>query len=429
MKHKNKTGVTLIEMLIGFIIIGFVSVIFLKTMHTFRKETTFTTENFLALTLSEKVLEKCYQETELNPYGMETIGVADPNGKNYSFSTYITDKETIFFSKPAITKKTAPNLYSMLKDNFNLNITSEKKDGYYELSAGFKWKAKTGQGKAFSSTRILSFTGEKEVLTTFSLSENEVKQKIAEDIYGNKGANIEAQLGISGAYELVTSIGHIFYSCKEYLNSKEFNQKLQQVKSLKRFYQANSKNFQKCTQMYFEISRDLLHLMLSLKPHLSKAKEKMVFLEKLPLPEKFIIESRIEKGGLYYRQLRRIFMNSILKFQERYKQQLNCASTQRQQRRMISRLFNANRILYVNRNFSEEVNSSKIVAQTNEFLNLMKAYFKEKDPSICRLIDQEKCFISGNKLEQKYFVLRLTNELFNEIEEFSNILDQNNSQK
>jgi hypothetical protein len=33
----------------------------------------------------------------------------------------------VFFARPAITEKATPELYDVLKDNFNLNVTSEKK--------------------------------------------------------------------------------------------------------------------------------------------------------------------------------------------------------------------------------------------------------------------------------------------------------------
>lgn len=423
MNIKSRSGVTLVEILIGFLLIGSASVIFFQTMHRFRKETAFTTENFLASSLVEKVLEQCYQETELNPYGLEAIGLADKNGKPYNISTYVTDKETVFFARPAITEKATPELYDVLKDNFNLNVTSEKKDGYYELTAGFEWNAKTGNGQAFANTRILSFTGEKEVITTFSLSEDEVRKKIVEDIFNSPGAALETKISSIGAQKLVLSAGYIYYSCVGWLNSDEFKNKLQQAKSLEFFSKPESEEFQKCTELYFGMARDLLHLMLSLKPRLDDFNSQFSFFESIPLPEKFIVASRIEKAGLYYRQLRRIFLNCIFKVTQRYEQQLKITDNQRQQRRLIGRLFNLNRILYVNKDFSEEVSPNQIVYRNKDFLDDMQKFFADKDPSIYRMIDQEKAFIAQNKLRENYFVLKLTNDLFKDIDEFLVVLD------
>ncbi|MDD2997896.1 MAG: hypothetical protein PHV05_02470 [Candidatus Riflebacteria bacterium] len=423
MKRCNKNGMTLAEILIGFFIIASASVIFFQTMHRFNKETTFNSENFLASSLVEKVLEQCYQESDLNIHGMEAIGLADTDGKPYSVSTYITDKETVFFSNPAITIASTPNLHHILKDNFNLKINTEKKDGFYELTAGFEWSAQSGKGQAFASTRILSFTGEKEVLTTFALTEDVVKERLVKDVYSAPGENLETKLSSIGAQKLLIQIGCIYYSCIDWLNSNEFKNKYQQAKSLEIFTQADSADYAKCTRMYFEMARDLLHLMLSLKPNLDEALTSKSFLSGIPLPERFIVESRMQKGGLYYRQLRRIFFNCILKVAERYEQQLKHAVSQRSQRQIISRLFNINRILHANREFSEEISSAQVVSRTENFLNTIKNFCKEKDPSIYRMADQEKNFIAQNKLKENFFILRLTNELFKDIDKFVAILD------
>ncbi|EKD82511.1 MAG: hypothetical protein ACD_39C01241G0003, partial [uncultured bacterium] len=65
MKRTENQGFTLLELLVGFFIIASVSVIFFQAMHSFRKESTFNSENYLASSLVEKVLEQCYQESQL----------------------------------------------------------------------------------------------------------------------------------------------------------------------------------------------------------------------------------------------------------------------------------------------------------------------------------------------------------------------------
>lgn len=424
MKRRINGGMSLAELLIGFFIIASASVIFFQTMHRFRKETTFNSENFLASSLVEKVLEDCYQESELNLHGMQAIGLADAAGKPYSVSTQITDKETVFFSSPAITQASLPELHHALKDNFILSVETEKKTGFYELTAGFKWKAESGKGQAFSSTRVLSFTGEKEVLTTFALALSAVKERIVKDIFSSPGANLEAEVSSIGAQNLLIQVGHIYYACLDWLNSGEFKDKRQQAKSLEVFTDAGSDDYVKCTRIYFEMARDLLHLMLSLKPHISGARTNINFLANIPLPGRFIAESRINRAGLLYRQLRRIFFNCILKVAERYEQQLKKADSQRLQRQMIGRLFNINRILYVNREFSEEIDPGEIVARTGKFLDAMQTYFRDKDASIYRMTDQERSFIDQNKLQESFFMPGLINELFAEIDEFVVVIDK-----
>ena len=423
MKHASNKGFTLLELLIGFLILTSVSVIFFQAMHRFRKETTFNSENFLASSLVEKVLEQCYQESQLNPHGMTAIGLADAAGQPYTVSTPVTDQETVFFSNPAITETRTPDLHHVLKDNFVLTVDTEKKDGFYEMIAGFKWNAQSGKGQVFSSTRVLSFTGEKEVLTTFALTDDAVKDRLVKDVFNSPGESLGAKVNSAGAQILLVHVGHIFYASLDWLKSTEFKEKREKAESLEAFAQAGSDEYEKCSQLYFEIARDLLHLMLSLQPHIDGATTNISFLASIPLPERFIAESRINRAGLYYRQLRRIFFNCILKVSERYEQQLKYVDFQKGQRQLVVRLFNINRILYANRLYSEEVGAGKIVERYESFLGTMHDFFKDKDPSIYRMTEQERGFIAQNKLTENFFVLKLTGKLFKEIDEFVNVLD------
>ena len=421
---KSRNGMSLAEILIGFLIIASAAVIFFQTMHRFRKESTFNSENFLASSLIEKVLEQCYQESELNLHGMQAIGLTDADGKPYLISSGITDQQAVFFSNPAITKDATPDLHHVLKDNFNLTINTEKKDGFYELTAGFKWNAMSGKGQAFSSSRILAFAGEKEVVTTFALSDSAVNDRLVKDIFNSPGAALSTKVSSIGAQELLVHLGHVYYSTIDWLNSDDFKTRRQKAKSLEVFTQPNSEDFDKCTRFYFELARDQLHLMASLKPHLEGLTANLHFLDSIPLPDRFIVESRIEKAGLYYRQLRRLFMNCILKVSERYEQQLQHAKTQRIQRQMLVRLFNINRILYVNREFSEEVSPSTISARVEKFFDATQTAFKDKDASITRMIDQERAFIKQNRMKENFFLPRLTNDLFKGIDKFITVLDK-----
>ncbi|KAF1083015.1 MAG: hypothetical protein GQF41_0782 [Candidatus Rifleibacterium amylolyticum] len=421
--RQSRKGFSLLELLIGFFLLASVSVIFLQTMHRFRKETTFTSENYLASSLVEKVLEQCYQETQLNPHGMKAIGLADASGSPYEISTSITDKETVFFSQPSITEDRTPELYQLLKDNYALTVETEKKAGYYEMVAGLKWNAQSGRGELFSSSRVLSFTGKKEVLTTFDLADDAVEERLVKDVFNAPGSSLGAELSSAGAQTMLVHVGHVLYSSLDWLNDPDFAEKLQRAASLEVFTQPGSDEYARCSQLYFEMARDLLHLMLSLQPHTKGATDNISFLTSIPLPERFVVEGRINRSGLYYRQLRRIFFNCILKLSERYEQQLKYADFQRSQRQMVVRLFNINRILYANRAFSEEVSAITIEERYIDFLDAVQAFFKDRDASICRMADQERSFIATNKLTENFFVLDLTGKLFKEIDEYVNVLD------
>jgi hypothetical protein len=423
MNSSARKGMTLAELLIGFFLLISASILFIQTISGFKKETTFTSESFLAASLTEKVLEQCYQESELNPHGLQAIGLTDETGKPYPFSTFVTDKETVFFSNPAITDEKTPDLHDVLKDNFRLNVSSEKKPGFYEVSAGFTWKAQSGKGAAISSTRILSFTGEKEVLTTFSLDDDQVKSRLVKDIFNSPGSALSSKVSSINGEKLLIDIGHIYYSGLDWLNSEEFKEKYQKAASLETFTAASSDDYARCTQIYYEMARDLLHLMMSLKQHADDAGKNISFISSIPKPERFIIESRIERGGMFYRQLRRIFFNCLLRASERYGKQIQHSKNQRQQRQLIIRLVNISRILYENRTFCEEITPAELMARHKVLAERLKEAFQTADPSIYRLADQELSFISQNSLKQNFFMLKLTGELFKGIDDYTAILD------
>ncbi len=419
----RRQGFTMLELVIGFFLVAGVSVMFFQAMHRFRKESTFNSENYLASSLVEKVLEQCYQESQLNPHGMKAIGLADADGAPYEVSTGVTDKETVFFSNPGITETRTPDLHHVLKDNYVLNIETEKKDGFYEVEASFKWKAESGKGEILSSSRVLAFTGEKEVLTTWEMTDDQVKDRLVADVFSSPGANFGAKVSSVGAQKMLVHIGHIFYSCIDCLRSPDFKQKLQQAESLEANTQTGSDQYSLCSQLYFDMARDLLHLMMSLQPHIKEANDSINFLPSLPLPGRFVAESRITRGGLYFRQIRRIFVNCLLKLSERYEKQLRHADLQKRQRLLVGRLFNINRILYANRAYSEEISPTVIADRYQKFLDVTQNFFKDKDPSIFRMAAQERDFIANESLPANFFVLRLTGKLFKEIDEYVTILD------
>ncbi|HQB81955.1 MAG TPA: type II secretion system protein [Candidatus Rifleibacterium sp.] len=85
MNQRANRGMTLLELLIGFFLLVSASIIFFQAMHSFKKETTFTSENFLAASLTEKVLEQCYQEADLNPHGLQAMVWPMPTARSTRF--------------------------------------------------------------------------------------------------------------------------------------------------------------------------------------------------------------------------------------------------------------------------------------------------------------------------------------------------------
>ena len=425
-KQGSKTGFSLLELLIGFFILGTASIIFFQTMHKFKKESTFYYEHFVASALSEKVLEQCYQETEINPYGVTALGLSDADGNTVTLETGITDNQTIFFQKPAIDQEKAALLYHLLNDNFTLNVDTELDGNFYEIKTSFNWDAMYGAGKSETYCRILAFPGDKEVLTYLSLSDASVEDRLVSRVFSAPDTMLSENLPSIGAQNLVMNLGHIYYACFDLFSSAEFKNRCAEAESLEVGYSTDSLEYRKCSQMYYELSRDLLHLMFYLKPKLDATRASIDFLGAVPFKERLILEGYKRQVDLYYKQLRRIFLAGVLKLADRYFHLLEHTETFREQRQMVAQIFNLYRILYVNREFCRDVATVSLVdqrikAKYTDFLQKMIEFYEEKDLAIMRMAMLEKTFINSNEIKSRYFVPRLLNELFTEIEEFSDI--------
>jgi hypothetical protein len=423
-KQTDKTGVSLLELLIGFFILASTSVIFFQAMHKFKKETTFYSEHFVASALSEKVLEQCYQETEINPYGITALGLSDADGNTISLNTEVTDNQTIFFQQPTINQEEMAPLHHLLNDNFTLHVEPELNGNFYEIKTSFNWKAMYGVGKSETYCRILAFPSEKEVLTYLALSDSAVEERLVSRVFSAPDTALSANLGSIGAQKLVMNLGHIYYACFDLFSSADFKKRCADAETLEIGSSPGSDQYAECSAMYYEVARDLLHLMVYLKPRLEEIKAGSDFMEAVPFRERLILEGYRRRAGLYYKQLRRMFLASVLKLAERFEQSLNHAGTLREQRELVGQIFNFYRILYVNRDFCSDVATvsladQRIRAKYADFLQKMIAFFNEKDSAIKRMAILERSFIASNEIKTRYFVPKLLHELFTEVEEFA----------
>ncbi len=418
-------GFSMLELIIGFFILASTSVIFFQTMHKFKKETTFYSEHFVASALSEKVLEQCYQESEINPYGVTALGLSDADGNTMDLDTEVTDDKTIFFQKPTIDLENMAPLYHLLNDNFTLNIQPELNGNFYEIKTSFKWNAIYGAGKSETYCRILAFPGEKEVLTYLALSDSAVEERLVSRVFSAPGTMLSANLGSIGAQKLAMNLGHIYYACYDLFASTEFKKRCADAETLGVGYSPSSSQYAESSALYFDIARDLLHLMVYLKPKLEEVRAGIDFMESVPFRERLILEGYQRQAALYYKQLRRMFLASVLKLAERYELMLNYSQTQRRQREMVGQIFNFYRILYVNREFCSDVATvslpdQRIRAKYADFLQKMIEFYGTRDASIKRMAILERGFIASNEIKTRYFVPKLLHELFTDIEEFSN---------
>jgi hypothetical protein len=281
-----------------------------------------------------------------------------------------------------------------------------------------------GVGKSETYCRILAFPSEKEVLTYLALSDSAVEERLVSRVFSAPDTALSANLGSIGAQKLVMNLGHIYYACFDLFSSADFKKRCADAETLEIGSSPGSDQYAECSAMYYEVARDLLHLMVYLKPRLEEIKAGSDFMEAVPFRERLILEGYRRRAGLYYKQLRRMFLASVLKLAERFEQSLNHAGTLREQRELVGQIFNFYRILYVNRDFCSDVATvsladQRIRAKYADFLQKMIAFFNEKDSAIKRMAILERSFIASNEIKTRYFVPKLLHELFTEVEEFA----------
>lgn len=430
MFKKNITAFSLLELLIGVLILAASSVIFFQTLLSSKSEYVFYSEHFVASALTEKVLEQCYQETELNPHGVTALGLLPGTANSNSFSTYVTNGNTVFFQTPPITENEMEPIYNLLHDNFKLKIDTVRQNGFYEVTTGFTWKTRQGSGISESFSRVLAFNGEKEVTTSFEISDSEVENRLLNAIFYIADTPLSVRFPDPSHQKFLMDLAHIYFSCFDLFSSPDFQERCRVVRDSESGFAVESQQYTQCTDGYYEIARDILHLMVAFKERLdSILKDAPTIVAQFPNREKQITQSLILKTGKFYKQLGNVFLASILKLSERYERQINHAQTQRQQRAMLQRLFNIYRVLYANRDFCSDIvdtpqvdSASQIQKKINSFIANIAQNFKYKDQTIYRLALQEANFVANQEIEARYFLPALTNQIFINIDALNKII-------
>lgn len=424
----RRLGFSLLELMIGVFLIASTSLVFLKALNLFNKETVFYSEHFLASSLGEKVMETCYQELEVNPYGFQALGLVDQDENTLILSSPITDGQTNFFKNPEISNSSTPYLYMKTKNNFISKVVCEGsiKD-YYEVVSGFKWNAKTGSGEINSVCRYLAFDGEKDFSTTYSMSDEYVEKELLAVVFRSSATSISSVVDSIGGQELAMAIGRIYYSCFNLLSSEEFYERCRKLEVLEGSpCTIDSDLYEKCTQGYFDLAKDLLHLLMYLNGELKIVKEKQNFLSAIkdqhqPNVQRYLIESMNLTRRIEY-----CFIAAISKLASRYEKAFNNEPLVRKRKRNLLRLFHFYRVLYACRNNSTGAMNTKfskveIENQVRSFLHKLKLDFEKNNPSISRLANQDLDFFNKKKLAEAYFVPATIEKLVVDVEELTKL--------
>ncbi|MBU1109409.1 MAG: type II secretion system GspH family protein [Candidatus Riflebacteria bacterium] len=419
---RKRKGFTLLEICIGMLLLGGVLVIYLQSMQSSKKKNEYYSEHFIASIMAAKVVEACFQEADINLYGIEALGLVDKDGQGLTFSTPVTDGQTVFFKAPEITLEQHPHLYSMFSKDFMLDINSEKDaKQYFTLNTAFAWKAATGAGKFNFYCNFPGSVLRKEPHSTFAFPEAKLEKKLVERFFEEKNKNLGTIISSPGAREVALSTGRIYFSTSSLLADKPFTEAFATAEKLAAEPHApTSVKYYQATELYFGIARDILDLMLFLKPEVERLSKDLDKIDSMNLRTKTRLQVFIQRSGLALDKLRQVFLISVNEAASRYRAQMQSSTSLKSQRLMIEKCLSMHRLMIVTADFSDGVfvsdNAYNIIrSEYSLLLATLARYFADKDQSIVRLAAQEKRFADDNMIKDRYFVCDLVYQLFSEI--------------
>ncbi|MEW6708989.1 MAG: type II secretion system protein [Candidatus Riflebacteria bacterium] len=429
MKNRKK-GMSLIELMIGFLIIGGVTLIYFQTMNSSRKKSQFYAEHFMAALLAGKVVENCLQETDINPYGVEALGLADEKGKAFKVSTLITDGRSVFFKSPTISQEETPDLYEQVKKDFLLKIdTDGSKNKFFSVNTSFDWNASTGSGNFAYDCFFPNYVMKQEATSSYAFPEDQLEKRVVERILAEKGA-LSSIVTSPSAAEVAMATGRIYFSVAGLISSPDFKAACEQAEKIKNeSCSSSSDRYAEGTEKYFAIARDSLDLLLYLKPHIDYVCKNIKTIDSMKLYHKSQLENYLYKSGVVLEKLQQLFFTCVNEAASRYREQIKTSLNLRNQRFLIERCLSMQRLLFANRKFCKDVFVSAnaentIKSEYYDFLDVVASYFESRDPAVFRLALQEKKFARDEVLKQRYFTCNYVGLMFASIEELLKKLPQ-----
>lgn len=411
--------------MIGILLVSSATLIFLKSITLFNKQTVFYSEHFLANSLNEKVLETCFNESQLSPNGFESLGLVDKMGNSIDFSSEVTDGKTVFFKNPEINKTNSPILHNKLDNNFTVSIDCKaSSDDFYEVSSDFNWSAKTGRGSVNTICRFLTFNGDKEIETNYSLDDALVEKRLLGNIFSTTSGNLGTIVGSFGAHELLMSMGHIYYPCYDLISSDQLAKRCDKIELLEgQAYSPDSPIYQKCSEEYFNLARDYFHLLLYIRTKFELMKSRMSFFNSISIQYHANVKGYINRSMHFTQQIQYLFISCISTLSARYEKQFDSAILIRDRKKILMRLFNLYRVLYACRDFSAPAltctfSKTRIETQVNNFLMKIKKVFEKSDPAVSRLADYDIKLFNSKTLAQSYFIPKTVETLVKDVDEF-----------
>lgn len=242
MKKAPFRGTTLLEILVALGIFGIVGAVLVFSIRSGSKEIQFTSDHLNAVILTQKVAEDLIEEIGMNPYGIETLGLA-ANSRDFQ---EITDGGSVFFSQvedrvepwgfidPARDGVIDQGMQPLYKDirKFKLALSGQRLSASGEgpernlvsCKIDLAWDTKTGRGELNSQSLFFSPATPRKTDLAYVVNEPEVDARIPGAVFRKPGKTIpEISATIGENVETVQAFGRISLITGDFVASAYFN--------------------------------------------------------------------------------------------------------------------------------------------------------------------------------------------------------------
>ncbi len=241
---------TLVEILIGVGLLVVLLGIFLTIMRGGSSESRLSSDHFTSAMLSQKVVENMIEEVDLNPWGMEALGIEESSPLTLS---PIVDGATVFFKSvedrrppwgkidgqsEGIIDSTYAPLYFQVRpfrvsaSGKRLSFDTSTPEHQHLISAGVEmnWDTKIGAGKTDAGCHLFSPIGPKPATISFLIDPQQLERDIAYHFFNSPGEPVPQLVAESGAdYQTITHLGRLYTGTSGFLNSPVLQKHLDEV--------------------------------------------------------------------------------------------------------------------------------------------------------------------------------------------------------
>ncbi|MGM0599978.1 MAG: PilW family protein [Candidatus Rifleibacteriota bacterium] len=418
------TGFTLIEVMIGVLIVSLVIGGFIMGMRAFRSQIEFGDKHISTLVCSQKVIEDLNEELWINPKAFDTLGIS--NSKRVL--TPIVRDESPFFSdlefklegKGNSAKLTGiddkqTQLYSQVED-LNLDIGASRvkpktanaiESNLYNSEIIFKW----GKHRNKAGSEICSLFFSPVTPKNISLSD-------ISDIGLDDTAYSKILTSPGGYSDVLANLADIYRFSRAFLNSDFYKTTFAEIKELRNKSAGlsyPSRALYECHKrmgnLWLDVARRSLQFLFALEPSLNlfvSGYSTGTLGADFSGENAWQLQSILTDVCVVYSTFLSSLKNAEANFRFLVSEKMASYKGVRVQYFLLAQVIDLNRVLAILPNYS--AGFSRYMG----FLASLEKFSKGRTPSLERLINQEKTnSTSAEKLAQNYPNLKLLSDFLN----------------